>query len=125
MVTVILIAAAILAVAGITIAFVGLRTRPRRDELPGEPRDVLIAPPAEAEAPPEAPPAPVEVEAPEVVEPEVIEPEVIEPEVIEPARLRDRLGRTRTALAGYLRGVRGRKIDADTWDELEEALLLA
>jgi fused signal recognition particle receptor len=119
-VTVILIAAAILAVAGITIAFVGLRTRPRREELPGEPRDVLIAPPAEAEAPPEAPPAPVEVEAPEVVE-----PEVVEPEVIEPARLRDRLGRTRTALAGYLRGVRGRKIDADTWDELEEALLLA
>jgi fused signal recognition particle receptor len=111
-VTVLLIAAAILAVAGITIAFVGLRARPRREELPGEPRDVLIAPPA-----------PVEVEAPP--EPEVVEPEVVEPEVVEPARLRDRLGRTRTALAGYLRGVRGRKVDADTWDELEEALLLA
>ena len=27
--------------------------------------------------------------------------------------------------AGYLRSVRGRKIDDDTWDELEEALLLA
>jgi fused signal recognition particle receptor len=120
-VTVILIAAAILAVAGVTIAFVGLRARPRREELPGEPRDVLIAPPP-ADAAVEAPPAPVEVEV-EVEAPP--EPGVVEPEVIEPARLRDRLGRTRTALAGYLRGVRGRKIDADTWDELEEALLLA
>jgi fused signal recognition particle receptor len=58
-------------------------------------------------------------------EPVVAEPEVVEPEVIEKPRLRDRLGRTRSAFAGYLRGVRGRKVDDEVWDELEEALLLA
>ena len=47
------------------------------------------------------------------------------PEVIEKARLRDRLGRTRSAFAGAFGRMRGRKVDADTWDELEEALLLA
>jgi len=47
------------------------------------------------------------------------------PEVIEKARLRDRLGRTRSAFAGAFGRMRGRKVDAETWDELEEALLLA
>ena len=51
---------------------------------------------------------------------------VAEPEVIEPARLRDRLGRTRAAFAGLVTGLTGRsKIDDDTWDELEESLILA
>ena len=39
--------------------------------------------------------------------------------------MRDRLGRTRSALSGYLKSVRGHKIDDSTWDDLEEALLLA
>ncbi|MGA3352530.1 MAG: signal recognition particle-docking protein FtsY [Acidimicrobiales bacterium] len=40
--------------------------------------------------------------------------------------LRDRLGRARGLLAGYLDGVRGRKgIDDATFEELEEALILA
>ncbi len=51
--------------------------------------------------------------------------EVVEPDQIVPARLRDRLGRTRSSFAGYLRGIAGRSIDAATWDDLEEALLLA
>jgi len=43
----------------------------------------------------------------------------------EKARLRERLGRTRSALAGYVRGIAGRSIDDATWEQLEEALLLA
>ena len=43
-----------------------------------------------------------------------------------PVRLRDRLGRTRAAFAGALAGVTGRSaIDDETWEELEEALILA
>jgi fused signal recognition particle receptor len=136
MVTVIVIVAAIFAIAGITIAFVGLRNRAPRHELPGEPgaaRDVLTAaPPADAGVEAPAPVTPEEVaeleaalEAPPAPEPQLVEPKVAEPEVVEKARLRDRLGRTRSALAGYLRGVRGRQVDAQTWDEIEEALLLA
>ena len=41
------------------------------------------------------------------------------------ARLRDRLGKTRATLSSYLKGIAGRGIDATTWDDLEEALLLA
>ncbi len=58
--------------------------------------------PAEVEAPP------VEVEAP-----------------VKP-RLRDRLGKARGLLSGYVGSIRSRSgIDAETWDELEEALILA
>ncbi|MDP9070022.1 MAG: signal recognition particle-docking protein FtsY, partial [Actinomycetota bacterium] len=41
-------------------------------------------------------------------------------------RLRDRLGKARTLLAGYLTSVLSRSaIDDETWDELEEALIRA
>ena len=41
-------------------------------------------------------------------------------------RLRDRMARARTLLSGYLGSVRSRgKIDDSTWEELEEALILA
>lgn len=36
---------------------------------------------------------------------------------------RERLGKARTAFGGYLSAIRGRKVDAQTWDELEEALI--
>ncbi|HEV7758153.1 MAG TPA: signal recognition particle-docking protein FtsY [Acidimicrobiales bacterium] len=38
---------------------------------------------------------------------------------------RDRLGKARGALGGYLTSIRSRKVDAETWDELEEALIRA
>ncbi len=50
---------------------------------------------------------------------------LLEQPVAEKPRLRDRLGRTRAALSGAFGGLRGRKIDDETWDELEEALILA
>jgi fused signal recognition particle receptor len=51
----------------------------------------------------------------------------VAPEVVEaPPRMRDRLGRTRSLFAGYLSSVRSRdRIDDSTWDDLEEALILA
>ncbi len=38
---------------------------------------------------------------------------------------RDRLERARGALGGYLGAIRSRKVDDETWDELEEALIRA
>ncbi len=71
-----------------------------------------------------APSAPDVVVTPEPPAPPA-EPEVLEPDVLERPRLRDRLGRTRSAFSGAFGRIRGRKIDDDTWDELEESLLLA
>ena len=60
-------------------------------------------------------------------EPET-EPEP-EPEIVVPAvkpRFRDRLGKARTLLSGYFGSVLSRTgIDAETWDDLEEALIRA
>jgi fused signal recognition particle receptor len=94
-------------------------TRPRE-----APRPTFEAPPAPVEAPPvvvEPEPAPAAVEAP------VPEPEPA-PVVEAPPkpRFRDRLGKARSQFAGYLGSVLSRTaIDNDTWDELEEALILA
>jgi len=60
-----------------------------------------------------------------VTEPPVREvpPAEVEPEEV--PRLRDRLGRARQLLGGYLDGIRGRSVDDTTFDDLEEALILA
>jgi fused signal recognition particle receptor len=101
------------------------------------PPEDLAAPPAQP--PPEVPappadegPAPaVIVEEPEAAAPEEVVVEDVEappePEVVAPPpRMRDRLGRTRSLFAGYLSSVRSRsRIDDETWEELEEALILA
>jgi fused signal recognition particle receptor len=70
-----------------------------------------------------APDAPVAPDEADVLVPPT-EPEVVE--VVEPATYRGRLGKARGLLAGYLGSVRSRgKIDATTWDDLEEALIRA
>lgn len=138
----VLIAVAVLVVVVALVAGAVAATR-RRDHraLPGE------APPAPPVAVGEPPPevvAPVEAlpgEAPGggVALPETTAvPEVAEADdgpdrsgtapapVRERPRLRDRLGRTRAAFSGAFGGLRGRAgIDDETWDELEEALILA
>ena len=100
-------------------------------------------PPVRAERPPVAEPtvepapapetvAELEVEVEVGVEPELElapepepEPEP-EPRVVERPRFRDRLSKARNALSGYMGAIGGRsKIDEETWDELEEALILA
>jgi fused signal recognition particle receptor len=71
------------------------------------------------------------VEAPDDVlvdePPVVVEDAPVEPAVVEaPPRLRDRLGKARSAFSGYLGSVLGRSaIDSETWDELEDALIRA
>jgi fused signal recognition particle receptor len=108
-----------------------VRRRGRHEVVAGEPpaaaaTTVEEAPPTptveELEEMLEAPPAPEPiVEAPP--EPEAPAPEL--PAVIEKPRLRDRLGRTRSGFLGAFGRMRGKKIDDETWEELEEALLLA
>ncbi len=66
----------------------------------------------------------------EEVSAESVAPAVVEVEeadvVVERPRFRDRLGKARAALSGAMGSIAGRsKIDAETWDELEEALILA
>jgi fused signal recognition particle receptor len=114
---------------------------PRRellDEPAGaDPVALVEGPPGAVGAPAAGAPAGV---APAVVTPDVVTPDVGAPEVGAPAlpeeadgaalaappRFRDRLGRARSLLGGYLSAVRSReRIDEATWEELEEALILA
>lgn len=92
-------------------------------------RGGTVAPPRPPAAPhppvpPEVPPAP---EAPvEVLPPEVVEAPAVEEPVREKPRLRDRVSRTRAALGGAFAGITSRhRVDDETWDDLEEALILA
>jgi fused signal recognition particle receptor len=67
----------------------------------------------------------VVVEEPPVEDVVVEEPLVVEEPAVKP-RFRDRLAKARGTLAGYVGSVLSRpKIDAESWDELEEALIRA
>jgi fused signal recognition particle receptor len=130
MVVIIVVVAIVVVAIGVLVGLrMSARTKERRG-VPGEPVAPPVAPPSTRQ------PAEPAVEAPSVEEleallrvpapPEVVaEPEVTEPEVLERPRLRDRLGRTRSAFSGAFGRIRGRKIDDETWDEIEESLLLA
>ena len=92
----------------------------------------LAAVPEEAEeeaaVPEEAPPSleavPDEGALAEEALPEAVPEEV--PEEPTRPRFRDRLGKARALLSGYLGSIRSRSaIDEETWDELEEALVRA
>ncbi|HXW39158.1 MAG TPA: signal recognition particle-docking protein FtsY [Acidimicrobiales bacterium] len=68
----------------------------------------------------------VAAEAAPVEAPEAPEEKPEEKEEAAPATYRGRLGKARGLLAGYLGSVRRRgRIDAETWDDLEEALIRA
>ncbi len=134
---ILLVVVALVLVAAGVFAAVRLSGRAeRRRSVAGEPTRPAatrpVAPPAEHVAPPAeraAPPTVDELEArlraPAAPEVEVAPPAPAEPEVVERPRLRDRLGRTRSAFSGAFGRIRGRKIDEETWDELEESLLSA
>jgi fused signal recognition particle receptor len=86
-------------------------------------RDTTFEP---APSPLESPPDLVEEAAPVDEAVPVDEAEAPAPVPAEKPRFRDRLGKARTALSGYMGAVLARdKIDRQTWDDLEEALLLA
>jgi fused signal recognition particle receptor len=88
--------------------------------------DVELARSAEATRVAEgSPPSPAVAEP--AVAPEALPAEPVVEEELAPAlTYRSRLGKARGLLAGYLGSVRSRgKIDAETWDDLEEALIRA
>ena len=134
---IVLVLLVVLALVG-TVAGVAVSRRRRRGvelEPPPAGRAPTPARPAEAprptvEAPPEveveAPPAPEEVEVVEAP-PGVEAPPAPEPLVLPPRpRFRDRLTKARTLLSGYWTSVLSRsEIDAETWEEIEEALIRA
>ena len=116
-----LIVVGLLVLTGVLV--VVLRTLGPPKEVPGVSGEPAVRPPVTTVAPPtptvEELEEMVAVEAPPEAAPEAA------PEVVVKPRLRDRLGRTRSAFSGAFGRMRGRKIDDETWDELEEALLLA
>ncbi|MBK5223827.1 MAG: signal recognition particle-docking protein FtsY [Acidimicrobiia bacterium] len=114
-------------VVSVVVGFVVVRrTRGPELEPPPEQRGGRVGtverPPVEA--PPESGGTITEAPVEELSPVEELPPVVETPAA--PPRLRDRLTRARSTLAGYVGSVLGRSaIDAETWDELEEALLLA
>jgi fused signal recognition particle receptor len=134
MIYLILIAAVI--VFGVAVILISRWVR-NRGLPPAGSTDTLAPPPRppridrpDRQATPGAPGAPPVVEEPVAGEAgllEEMEADLAEVEVeLERPRFRDRLGRARAALAGVFGGVRARGgITADTWDDLEEALLKA
>src|SRR5262245_2476556 len=126
MIVVIIVVVAVLLVAG-ALALVVSRRR-AHPSVAGEPPAPVAEKPAVDPAAETVPTPTVEelealLEAPAAPEPVIEAP--AEPEVFEKPSLRDRLGRTRSAFTGAFSRMRGRKLDDETWDELEEALLLA
>ncbi len=87
---------------------------------------VAVAEPPTTTAPTPAPTGVAPTEAPVEAAPTVVEPPAPEVPVAEPASYRGRLGKARGLLSGYIGSVRAKgRIDAATWDDLEEALIRA
>jgi fused signal recognition particle receptor len=125
----VLVIVLIFVLAAVLIALgLGLSRRAqRRGEVPPS-RPVAVAEPeAQAAAEPAVEPAVEPEVAPEVEVVEAPEAPVETPAELEaPPRLRDRLGKTRAAFVRSIAAVRGRgTVDDESWDELEETLLLA
>jgi fused signal recognition particle receptor len=97
-----------------------IATRPAQPRPKAPPPPPVVVPeetPSDTAVPVEAPP-----EAPVEVPPEAPAP----PAARVKPRLRDRLSKTRAAFSGAFSGITGRgKVDDETWDDLEEALILA
>ncbi|MDQ1400338.1 MAG: fused signal recognition particle receptor, partial [Acidimicrobiaceae bacterium] len=141
MTLVLLIALLVVVLASATAVTLTRRRRgPELEPPPLRPAPPAVPPPDAATSP--TPAAPERELTPEQVaeieralaEAEAIPEEVAEPEpeaIPEaPTRLkpsfRDRLGKARTLFSSYLGSVRSReKITDETWDDLEEALILA
>ncbi len=123
------VAVPVLVVGGGVAVVMRLRGRGTKGRVPtGEvasdaATDIELSRGAEAtKAATEAPPGTAPQAAPPEVQPTEVEPVSAR----EPASYQSRLGKARGLLAGYLGAVRSKgKIDAATWDDLEEALIRA
>jgi fused signal recognition particle receptor len=119
----------VLVVSGSLLAGTRVRRERRRHQRherhAGAGAAVLEAPPPSASS--AAPPAPAEElrEAVGGLPAPAEEPLAPAEVVVERPVLRDRLGRARALLGGYLEGIRGKSVDDSSFEELEEALLLA
>jgi fused signal recognition particle receptor len=120
-IVILLVVLAVIVVGGVT--YVGLRSRGGTD----------LEPPPRARLDPRAPGG-VLTEEPPVRAPEeeraggtVVAPPPEPPVVVPPVKpsFRDRLAKARGTFSGYLGSIRSRKVDDETWDELEEALIRA
>ncbi|MGA2519650.1 MAG: signal recognition particle-docking protein FtsY [Acidimicrobiales bacterium] len=108
-------------VVGLVVAVPRRARRTRPPAAPGAPAPGR--PPAEPEAPvpTPVPGAPAGAGPP----PAVAAPPEAEPAAA-PPELRDRMGKTRGLITGYVRSLRSRgSVDDEAWDDLEEALLRA
>jgi fused signal recognition particle receptor len=103
------------------------RRGPTPEEVERQAAEVVAEAEALLAARPEA--VPEEATGEPGFQPEVVQPEpepAPEPEAAPKPRFRDRLGKARALLSGYLGSIRSKtKIDQETWDELEEALVRA
>jgi fused signal recognition particle receptor len=130
-VVIVVVVALVLVAAGAFVAVrVSARTKPRgrvAGEPPAPPAARPVAPATERTVPtPSAEELEELLRAPEAGREAPGAPEApAVPEISERPRLRDRLGRTRSAFSGAFGRIRGHKIDDETWDELEESLLSA
>jgi fused signal recognition particle receptor len=124
----------IVVIAVVVLGSIALVARGRRD------RGVGLEPPAPTRSSTTAPPEPVDEDLVAQVEDALAgvhdeasrgtvveappEPEPLAPPAARPS-FRERLAKARGALGGYLGAIRSRKVDAETWEELEEALIRA
>jgi len=130
----VLVMVVVLVVLGLTGYVVSSRRRSRLQappvlEVAEEAAPAEKAPPdlevAEEAAPAEKAPPVLEV-AEEAAPAEKAPPDLEVAEEAAPPRIRERLGKARSLLAGYLGSVASRgKLDEETWESLEEALLRA
>lgn len=120
-IVVLLVVLALLVVGG--VAYVGLRSRGGTDLEPPPARPVEAAPSGTVTTD-DAQVAGVDTgQAGGTVVAPPPEPAPVAPPV-KPS-FRDRLAKARGTFSGYLGSIRSRQVDADTWDELEEALIRA
>ncbi len=113
----------IILVLGVALVFVGVGASRRASRRTKEiARDLGIPPDENLPPLPWTLPPDEELPRPELdVTPETL----AEAPITARPRLRDRLTKTRAAFAGSVGRLAGRKVDDETWDTLEEALLLA
>jgi fused signal recognition particle receptor len=118
---VLIVVLVVLVLAGAGLVVTRQRREPTYEATPPSPPVAAPPTPTEEAEVVEAPPAKT---APAVEVPPVEEAPPAAPPVR--PRFRDRLGKARGAVSGYLGAVLSReKVDQETWDDLEEALVVA